>query len=195
MYSDCCPNMFCLDVIDVDENGQGHGFDRFILDGKEAESLIDSVSKWARPRRHGPLRLPIDRSTQYSIDRVECPLPRDGFPRITSEGAEILCEGLAGNFGRWKWGIGNHPLEMPNEHLSNCWIRATKDGNHFLCTFYHGMHYPQTKKGSVLTPNFSFDKVDMGDIYEPRDSICLQRGDDWWGGLTLLLDDNGKCAT
>lgn len=146
--------------------------------------------------RHGPIRQPLERKTQYGFehenDRL---LPNDGFPRITSEGAEILCEGLTGDFSHWRWGIGNHPLEMPLEHLNNCCIRSTIEGDHFLAVVWTGLHYPLTTKSSSVAPSFSFDRVDMHDVFSPRMNITLCQKGDFWPRVSLLLDDNGVCAT
>ncbi len=125
-------------------------------------------------------------------------LPADGFPRITSEGVEILKEGLRGDFSRWEWGIGNHPMEMPSKYLRNLHIRAMDDRPHFYATFWYGPHFPSTKKNLVMTPWFCFDRLDDL-VLEHADykasHICLEQTADFWAHLPLLLDDNEQCAT
>lgn len=166
-----------------------------MIDGAEVQSLFETVEHNTRPMRHGPICLPPYTRHQRFAEDVECSLPHDGFPRITSEGAEIVYEGLCGNFSRWAWGIGNHPLEVPIEHTSNVRICATEQGDHFVCHAYTGMHYPQTTKNQSLIPWFVFDKIDMHDEYNPRTSVELKSRTDWWASLALLLDDKGECAT
>ncbi len=133
------------------------------------------------------------------MDIDDCPLPDDGFPRITTEGVAILREGLAGDFTRWLWGIGNHPLEIPLRETRNLVIRAMKDEPHFYATFWFGHYYPQTKKYKVLTPWFCFDQLDTylseHSPEEYTDTVHLRQTSDYWSDLTILMNDNDKCGT
>lgn len=100
---------------------------------------------------------PTEKKTQYVMDYDKSTLPADGFPRITSEGVEILKEGLRGDFSRWRWSIGNHPLEMPAEHVRNLIIRTMSDRPHFYAEFWFGPRFPVTKRNRVLAPYVVFD--------------------------------------
>ena len=133
------------------------------------------------------------RNYDWNAERIP---KRDGFPRITSEGVEILKKGLRGDFSRWVWGIGNHPLELPTEHTCNLSIHAEDEQPHFFASFWYGKAYPQTKKHMVLTPWFCFDQLD--DLIVGGDktvSVRLRQSSDSWAHLTILLDDNEECAT
>ena len=162
----------------------------------------------------GPVTLPTySRSYENICTREDdrgIGLPNDGIPRISTEGAEILIEGLHGDFSRWCWGIGNHPLEIPVRHVRNLHIRAMKDEPHFIASFYCGHDYPITIKNQVLTPNFCFDQVDTMRIEPGRfeasetdpynhiawgDSIHLRQSADFWAYAPIMLDDNGILRT
>lgn len=141
---------------------------------------------------------PVDREhTQFPTDYggEDNPLPDDGFPRITSEGVKILIEGIRGDFSRWCWGIGNHPIELPARCVRNLTVRCMKDELHFIARFYYGTHYPQTTKYQNLAPDFVFDKVDDMMGYTDRTSIRLLQSADYWAGVSVLIDNLGKCAT
>ena len=140
---------------------------------------------------YGPIRIPTDRRTQY-YPEGENALPNDGFPRLTSEGLEILKEGLNGDFARWKVSIGNHPYELPYSEVRNFQVCATHEGDHFVAHCYTGLHYPQTTKNSVVIPWYSFDKVDEN---YGKEKVMLTRSDDFWFGLPILLGSYGECAT
>ena len=120
-------------------------------------------------------------------------LPRDGLPRITTEGVRILAEGLRGDFRRWVWTIGNHPLEIPREHVRNVRICAMDDRPHFVAHAYTGIEYPQTKKGANMIPWYCFDELDtMITKYHTEDptSIHLRQTADYWAYLPILTDSN-----
>ena len=111
----------------------------------------------------GETILPDTQETQLARtadDFGGCPLPRDGLPRITQEGIAILAEGLRGDFHRWRWSIGNHPLELPCEHVSNLRIAAMKDEPHYVAHAYTGKEFPLTYHNMVMVPWFVFDKLD-----------------------------------
>lgn len=135
------------------------------------------------------------RNTWSPCDPYSAELPADGFPRITGEGVEVLKEGMHGDFTRWAWGIGNHPMELPSKYLRNCHIRAMKDRPHFYIGFWYGLHYPQTKRNLVLTPWYCFDQLDLNESVTDRTTIALRQSSDYWSHLSLLLDDKEVCAT
>ena len=135
--------------------------------------------------------LPEDQRTQYAWD-YESQLPKDGLPRMTLEGIEILAEGLRGDFHRWRWGIGNHPLEMPQEHLRNITIHAMKDRPHFMAAFWFGTDYPIVNY-RVCTPRAPFDTLDrMITKYhtEPPTSVHLRSSADYWQYVPVQIGDN-----
>lgn len=137
----------------------------------------------------GEVRLPEDQRTQYFFNGPR-PLPADGLPRITAEGIRILVEGLRGDFRRWRWGIGNHPLQMPYEHTRNLYITAMKDRPHFLAAFYYGDKYPQVKY-IVMTPRYPFDMVDTYTNTEEESStgIYLRQSADPWAYVSIQVGD------
>lgn len=134
--------------------------------------------------------LPDHREVQCP-GRIDSPLPDDGLPRITPEGIRILSEGMRGDFTRWKWGIGNHPLEMPRDHLRNAVIHAMKDEPHFTVGFWTGNTFPQVKHTS-FAPTCSFDRVDTGEIEPGRfDSVEDDPlGHLRWGEIVYLGSDD-----
>lgn len=142
---------------------------------------------------NGEIKLPTDRRTQYfAITDEENPLPKDGLPRITSEGLEILKEGLRGDFSRWMWAIGNHPLEVPGKHLRNCIIRAMKDEPHFIAELWTGSRWPATKHNVRAITEYCFDELDdMGNEYrtEPVYYVKLRQTSDYWAGAPIFVDD------
>lgn len=132
---------------------------------------------------------------EYSLD-IKNPLPEDGFVRITEEGAKILAEGLRGDFSRWAWGIGNHPIIFPSwSHARNLRITAMDDRPHFQAQFWYGSHFPQTKHYQVMAPSFTFDTLDFHEEYDPRTSVTLGQSSDYWAHLGILLDGMERCAT
>ena len=124
---------------------------------------------------------------------VHVPLPRDGFPRITAEGVKILIEGLRGDFTRWRWSIGNHPLEFPYEHIMNGRICAMKDQPHFVAHLWTGPRYPSTKRNRDMVPWYCFDEVDtnVSPSYpkELADTIRLTNSADHWMHAAILVGD------
>lgn len=143
---------------------------------------------------NGEIIPPEDQRTQYSMDfedrEHDNPLPRDGLPRITSEGLAILLEGLHGDFHRWKWSIGNHPLELPAGTVRNVQIRAMKDEPHFLADTWTGLKWPKTKHNYRAMPTFFFDEVDTMSVYnEPHGYIMLCQSSDHWAGAPIFIDD------
>ena len=119
------------------------------------------------------------------------PLPNDGLPRMTSEGIEILAEGLRGDFHRWRWGIGNHPLEMPVEHIRNLTIHCMKDEPHFMAAFWFG-EYPIVNY-RACTPWIPFDTLDrMHTQYHegPTTNIQLRSSADYWFYIPVQIDSN-----
>lgn len=158
----------------------------------------------------GPVTLPSTANSYHNFsmdqDQKGRGLPKDGLPRISTEGARILIEGLRGDFSRWVWGIGNHPMELPQEYCRNIHIRAMKDEPHFIASFWFGNTYPQTTKNLVLTPNYCFDQVDTLKIEPGRfetmetdpfnhvtlsDHLLLRQTSDYWSRCSIMLDDNG----
>ena len=138
------------------------------------------------------VKLPIDQVTQYSHED-HGNLPEDGLPRITTEGIQILIEGMHGDFSRWRWGIGNHPLEMPSEHIRNILIRADKDTPHFIAEHWTGDTFPSVKY-KVLAPYYSFDQLDTMQsefATDPPENIVLRQSHDWWTRVSVCIDD--KC--
>lgn len=143
---------------------------------------------------NGEIVLPEDQRTQYSMDfddrEHDNPLPRDGLPRITSEGLAILLEGLRGDFHRWKWSIGNHPLELPAGTVRNAFIRAMEDEPHFLADTWTGHKWPNTKHNHRAMPTFPFDEVDTMSVYtEPQGHINLRQSSDYWASAPIFIDD------
>lgn len=143
---------------------------------------------------YGPIRRPTETRTQYGFeeDREGNTLPEDGFPRMTTEGAEILREGLNGDFARWRVAIGNHPYELPLTEVRNVMICATDTGDHFVAKWWTGHHYPKTTKSEIVMPWFVFDQID--EAYRDGHKIVLTRSDDYWAHLPILLDGYGECA-
>lgn len=141
----------------------------------------------------GAIIPPIDSRTQYfAITDEGNPLPKDGLPRITTEGLEILKEGLRGDFSHWVWSIGNHPLELPGKHMRNLIIRAMDDEPHFIAEFWTGSRYPKTKHNVRALPNYCFDEIDdMGTEYrtEPIYYIKLCQSFDFWSGAPIFVDN------
>ena len=144
---------------------------------------------------NGKIVLPEDQRTQYSMDfedrEHDNPLPRDGLPRITSEGLAILLEGLRGDFHRWKWAIGNHPLELPAGCARNFFVRAMEERPHFIAEFWTGLKWPRTKTNVRAMPHYCFDEVDdMVSKYatEPRAYITLRQTADHWAYAPVYVD-------
>lgn len=137
----------------------------------------------------GEVKLPVDQRTQYFWEPGDR-LPRDGLPRITAEGVKLLAEGLRGDFSGWRWAIGNHPLELPSEHVSNFQVRAMKDRPHFLAKFWYGDTFPAVKY-HVLTPSYAFDMLDTMTVWdEPATCIHLRSRSDPWAYCPVVVDDN-----
>ncbi len=123
----------------------------------------------------------------------ECPLPADGFPRITSEGVRLLQAGLAGDFTGWVKRPANHPMEIPSEHIRNCGICAEPESMHFIATVWFGQYYPRLD-GAGMAPDVDFDAIDLNEIYVPRsNTIHLYRKGKWGfrRGVSLAVDDRG----
>lgn len=124
-------------------------------------------------------------------DKYPNPLPNDGLPRITLEGLDILAEGLRGDFHRWRWGIGNHPLEMPVEHLRNMTIHCMKDEPHFIASFWFGTVYPVVGYRN-MTPWVPFDTLDLQQSQyreEHPDTVKLGDSEDWWAHISVQVGD------
>ncbi len=137
----------------------------------------------------GEVQLPTDQRMQYFHEPTDR-LPRDGLPRITMEGLAILAEGLRGDFSRWRWAIGNHPLEVPAEHVSNIQIRAMKDEPHFIAKFWYGDTCPVVKY-HLLTPAYVFDTLDTMAVFDqPPTHIYLRQEADPWAYCPVLVDDH-----
>lgn len=119
-------------------------------------------------------------------------LPRDGFPRITSEGIRLLRQGLAGNFEGWERYPTNHPMEVPRSHLSNCAICADPTTMHFYAVVWFGHGCPKLH-GIVMAPQICFDAVQLNeDCSPPTATIKLHTSDKPWGWLTgvnIAIDD------
>lgn len=119
-------------------------------------------------------------------------LPNDGWPRITSDGIDILEEGLRGDFSRWEHiGWMNHPKWLPG-CTRNCNITCDPKEMHFSVQFWYG-RWPAIKEMS-LAPNFSFNEVDRMEAYDPRPGyivLRLRKGDtwDWYSNVHVLVDD------
>ena len=143
-----------------------------------------------RAQFDGEPLLPEDQRTQYPWDTGDNPLPQDGLPRITSEGMSILLEGLRGDFRRWCWGIGNHPLQMPNKHTRNLYITAMKDRPHFLAKFYYGDRFPRVGY-MIFTAYSPFDTVDTYTTEEGASSsgIRLCQAADHYAAVPVQVDD------
>lgn len=142
----------------------------------------------ASPNFDESLKLPDTQETEY-YDSESSSLPKDGLPRISKEGMEILIEGLQGDFSRWSWGIGNHPLHIPYTHTQNVIIDAMKDRPHFIAKFWFGENYPQVNY-CVMVPWFCFDEVDTYTLREEEiNRIHLRQSTDCWASATLQIDD------
>lgn len=142
----------------------------------------------ASPNFDESLKLPDAQETEY-YDSESSSLPKDGLPRISKEGMEILIEGLQGDFSRWSWGIGNHPLHIPYAHTQNVIIDAMKDRPHFIAKFWFGENYPQVNY-CVMVPWFCFDEVDTYTLREDEiNRIHLRQSTDCWASATLQIDD------
>ena len=142
-----------------------------------------------RARFDGEVQFPTDQRMQYFHEPTDR-LPRDGLPRITMEGLAILTEGLRGDFSRWRWSIGNHPLEVPAEHVSNIQIRAMKDEPHFIARFWYGPAFPQVNY-AVLAPDYIFDEVDTMTLGEDDpERIYLRQEADPWAHCPVMIEDN-----
>ena len=141
------------------------------------------------------ITLPDSHSIQSFIqlnDEKINPLPKDGLPRITTEGVEILKEGLRGDFSRWVWSIGNHPLEIPDRCVRNLIIRAMNDRPHFIAEFWSGNRFPKTKHLPNLLPYYCFDVLDtlVTEYHtEPIYRIHLKQSADYWAHIPILIDD------
>lgn len=141
----------------------------------------------APPNFDESLKLPDRQDTEYYDEGSS--LPKDGLPRISKEGMEILIEGLQGDFSRWSWGIGNHPLHIPYTHTQNVIIDAMKDRPHFIAKFWFGENYPQVNY-CVMVPWFCFDEVDTYTLREDEiNRIHLRQSTDCWAFATLQIDD------
>lgn len=148
---------------------------------------ISTASSWTARE----VRLPEDpRAQWWSESDAKNPLPKDGLPRITREGIIILYEGLKGDFRRWRQGIGNHPLEMPLEHIRNITIHAEKNRPHFVARVWYG-DFPVVKY-RVLAPLVPFDTMDTGVTqYTPEDPETITLGSsDCWLRIPVAVDDN-----
>lgn len=136
--------------------------------------------------------LPDSQTQQYFNEYEEInPLPNDGLPRITLEGLDILAEGLRGDFHRWRWGIGNHPLEMPLEHIRNMTIHSMKDEPHFIVSFWYGTEYPIVGYRN-MTPWVPFDILDLQQTQyriEHPDTISLRNSGDFWFHISVQVGD------
>ncbi len=119
-------------------------------------------------------------------------LPRDGFPRITSEGIRLLQQGLTGDFEGWAHKTSNHPMEIPETEVSNCAIRADPTTMHFYATTWFGHGCPKLH-GIIMAPQTRFDAVELyGDYTPPTATIKLHTSDKPWGWLTgvnIAIDD------
>lgn len=123
----------------------------------------------------------------------ECPLPADGFPRITSEGVRLLQAGLAGDFTGWVTKPANHPMEIPSEHVRNCGFCADPESMHFIATAWFGSCYPRLD-GICMAPHVEFDAIDLKEIYVPQSpTIRLYCGGKWGFrcGVQIAVDDRG----
>lgn len=116
-------------------------------------------------------------------------LPHDGYPRISSEGIELLSKGLDGDFSGWdRVPYLNHPNVLPDRCLSNAIIRATDEG-HFTLSVWFGNALPLVK-GMHMEPHIVFDRLDRMEQYTPTSpTVRLCRSDDWWVSVSLLKDD------
>ena len=123
---------------------------------------------------------------------TECPLPDDGFPRITSEGVRLLQAGLTGDFTGWVKRPANHPMEIPSEHVRNCGFHANPESMHFIATVWFGP-YPRLD-GECMAPHIEFDAIDLKEIYVPQlPTIRLYRKGKWGFrcGVLIAVDDRG----
>lgn len=123
--------------------------------------------------------------------------PCDGFPRISSEGIRLLMQGLAGDFEGWSLKTSNHPMEIPEEEVSNCAIRADPSTMHFYAVTWFGHGCPKLH-GIVMAPQISFDAVDLREYYNPpTETIRLHTSDKPWGwlmGVNIAIDDRAYGA-
>lgn len=115
-------------------------------------------------------------------------LPRDGVPRISTEGIRLLEQGLAGDFGGWETvPYLNHPHVLPDRCLSNVVVRAD-DRGHFTAMVWFGPSYP-TVKGMRVAPVVVFDRMDLKEAYSPPSPTIDLIGGDRWNRVVLLKDD------
>ena len=142
--------------------------------------------------RHGPYKAPPSENRQLWFTEAEelNKLPKDGVPRITNKGLQILKEGFKGDFTNWLWKIGNHPLEIPLSEVSNLTIKANPDDLHFIAEPYQGIYCPVIDY-YVLVPQYSFDVINDMRLNEKDDTndIILEQSSDRWNHLVILLND------
>jgi|GEM_PF-4957900 len=142
----------------------------------------------------GPIRRPEARRSHEMMNK-DGSLPRDGFPRITTEGIHILEEGLNGDFRRWALTCTNHPFELPYGELQNCSIHATEDMEHFEVCVWFGHEYPRVQD-KCIAPSYEFDTItnyeDSEYITWKMEDIYLSHSRDMFtAGICLLRDAFG----
>lgn len=128
-------------------------------------------------------------------------LPKDGIPRITKHGIELLKQGLAGDFTNWstRYSYCNHPYSIPDEDVSNCIIMAAvgwhKDGrNQVIVQPWFGKEWPRVKpQGLVVLPDIEVSKLDYNLISENKetdsDYIKLRHEGDWYNQVIIFIED------
>lgn len=123
-------------------------------------------------------------------------IPRDGIPRISSEGLEMVERGLKGDFTGWVRSPANHPLSIPESMLSNLRICVDPDTMDFLAIPWYGKQFPKLD-GLSMAPRIRFNGVDRQSYCIPPTPVCrftLRDGSRPWEFMTDLavgLDDLG----
>lgn len=147
----------------------------------------------------------MSRQSDYMTWDLPNPLPNDGYPRMTTEGFEILKEGLReGNFDRWCDSIGNHSRSIGHDKCRNLYISCDPKTNHFQCTIWFGQS-PPTIEYMPIAPTYEFNIIDtrrgmaLPTGYQelpPEGYFALRNSkDDWFTtSVMILLNDYGMDA-
>lgn len=128
-------------------------------------------------------------------------LPKDGIPRITLHGVELLKQGLAGDFSNWstEYSYCNHPYSIPKADVSNCSINAAigwhKDGrNQIIVEPWFGKSYPRVKaQGLNVIPYIEVSRLQYPLVSEDAatasDYITLSNEGDWFNHVVIMIED------
>lgn len=129
-------------------------------------------------------------------------LPKDGIPRITLHGVELLKQGLAGDFSNWstEYSYCNHPYSIPKADVSNCLIEAAvgwhkEDGrNQVIVKLWFGKEWPRVKaQGLSVVPYIEVSRLRYPLVSEDAatasDYIKLYNDGDWFNHVIIMIED------